>query len=293
MGKYSIRELEHLSGIKAHTIRIWEKRYALIHPERTETNIRLYSDRDLKKIINVSLLNAHGFKISKIAGMSEAEITEQVLHLSKSNDDRSIHINQLMAAMVELDEEKFESALSGFFLRYNFEQTLTEIVYPFLQRTGILWQTGNVSPAQEHFISNLIRQKIIVGIDGLPLRTEGRESALLFLPEHELHEIALLFCHYLLRKAGHRVIYLGQAVPHSDLVEVFHTYRPKLLVTVLTVPIPNLSCSEYLSMLVRDLAGARIVVSGLQVRELPIPDLPPRVEVVRDADELSHVVRFV
>ncbi|HEU5145214.1 MAG TPA: MerR family transcriptional regulator, partial [Chryseosolibacter sp.] len=202
MAKYSIKELEHLSGIKAHTIRIWEKRYSLIRPQRTETNIRFYADNDLKKIINVSLLNAHGFKISKIAEMSDREIAQQVLKLSETDNNHSIHINQLVAAMVHLDEEKFESTLSGFFMRYNFEQTLTQIVYPFLEKTGILWQTGNVSPAQEHFISNLIRQKVIVGIDGLPLKAGSRKTALLFLPEHELHEIGLLFCHYLLRKAG-------------------------------------------------------------------------------------------
>src|SRR5687768_11605709 len=115
MGKYSIKELEKLSGIKAHTIRIWEKRYSLIKPQRTDTNIRFYYDGDLRKIINVSLLNANGFKISKIAEMPEAEVTEKVLELSNTKHDHSIHINQLVTAMVNLDEQKFETALSGFF----------------------------------------------------------------------------------------------------------------------------------------------------------------------------------
>src|SRR5688572_19276891 len=241
MGQYSIKELEHLSGIKAHTIRIWEKRYALINPRRTETNIRLYSDNDLKKIINVSLLNTNGFKISRIAGMSEHEIIQKVLELSDARNDYSIHINQLMLAMVHLDEEKFETTLSGLFLRYNFEQTMTHIVYPFLEKTGVLWQTHNISPAQEHFISNLIRQKVIVGIDGLPLQSDGGKTALLFLPEHELHEIGLLFCHYMLRKHGFRTIYLGQAVPHTDLQKVYAEYRPDIMVTSLTTAIPKIS----------------------------------------------------
>lgn len=285
MGKYSIKELEHLSGIKAHTIRIWEKRYSLINPKRTSTNIRFYSDDDLKKIINVSLLNAHGFKISKIAGMSDEEITRKVLELSDTDNDHSIHINQLVTAMVQLDEEKFETALSGFFLRYNFEQTMTRIVYPFLQKTGVLWQTHNISPAQEHFISNLIRQKVIVGIDGLPLQSDG-DRALLYLPENELHEIGLLFSHYLLRKAGYRTIYLGQAVPYSDLLQVFNHYRPALLVTALTTPLSGMSVEDYLDLLAADFSCRKILVSGLQVQHLSCSPSDNRVETVRNITEL-------
>lgn len=268
MGRYSIKELEHLSGIKAHTIRIWEKRYSIIQPERTDTNIRFYSDDDLRKIINVSLLNCSGYKISKIAEMSDTEINQKVLDLSTATHNHSIHINQLVAAMVQLDEEGFEKALSGFFLRYNFEQTMTEIVYPFLEKTGILWQTGNISPAQEHFISNLIRQKIIVGIDGLPLQSDSKRIAILFLPEHELHEIGLLFCHYLLRKSGYRTIYLGQAVPYNDLAEIFKQYQPQLLVTILTSPLQNMTLEQYLNMLAADFAGAKVFVSGSQLKHI-------------------------
>ena len=280
MGKYSIKELEQLSGIKAHTIRIWEKRYSLITPQRTDTNIRFYSDEDLKKIINVSLLNSNGFKISKIAEMSGEEIAQKVLDLSDRQSDHSLHINQLVLSMVQLDEEKFETALSGFFLRYNFEQTMTEIVYPFLRKTGVLWQTHNISPAQEHFISNLIRQKIIVGIDGLPLPSENSKSAILFLPEGELHEIGLLFCHYLLRKAGFRTIYLGQAVPHRDLLSVFTEYQPEILVTSLTTALPKAAVKDYLHLLARDFPCGRILVSGLQIQNIENQAVPEPVMII-------------
>ena len=280
MGKYSIKELEQLSGIKAHTIRIWEKRYSLITPQRTDTNIRFYSDGDLKKIINVSLLNSNGFKISKIAEMSGEEIAQKVLDLSDRQSDHSLHINQLVLSMVQLDEEKFETALSGFFLRYNFEQTMTEIVYPFLRKTGVLWQTHNISPAQEHFISNLIRQKIIVGIDGLPLPSENSKSAILFLPEGELHEIGLLFCHYLLRKAGFRTIYLGQAVPHRDLLSVFTEYQPEILVTSLTTALPKAAVKDYLHLLARDFPCGRILVSGLQIQNIENQAVPEPVMII-------------
>lgn len=277
MGKYSIKELEQLSGIKAHTIRIWEKRYSLIRPQRTETNIRFYSDHDLKKIINVAQLNNHGYKISKIAEMTEHELTQKVLELSETENDKSLHIDQLILAMINLDEERFETALSGFFMRYNFEQTITDIVYPFLEKTGVLWLTKNITPAQEHFISNLIRQKIIVGIDGLPLQSDSPKKALLFLPEHELHEIGLLFYHYLLRKAGYRTIYLGQAVPHADLRQVYEVYQPEMLVTALTTALTDTPVPAYLERLALDFPCRQILVSGLQVRHLSQNLTLPRV----------------
>ena len=289
MGKYSIKELEHLSGIKAHTIRIWEKRYSIIQPERTATNFRLYSDDDLKRIINVALLNSHGYKISKIAAMSDAEITQKVLDLSNTNSDHSIHINQLVTAMVHLDEEKFETALSGFFLRYNFEQTMTDIVYPFLEKTGVLWQTYNISPAQEHFISNLIRQKLFVGIDGLPLNAHSENTAVLFLPENELHEIGLLFAHNLLRKSGYRTIYLGQAVPHSDLRDVFKFYQPRILVTSLTTAIPDMAIEDYLKRLALDFDCDKILVSGFQVQSLSYVCPYERVKIVKKAADLLEL----
>lgn len=289
MGKYSIKDLEQLSGIKAHTIRIWEKRYTLINPQRTETNIRFYSDHDLQKIINVAQLNNHGYKISRIAEMSEHELTQKVLELSETENDKSLHIDQLILAMINLDEEKFETALSGFFMRYNFEQTITDIVYPFLEKTGVLWLTKNITPAQEHFISNLIRQKIIVGIDALPLQSHSPKRALLFLPENELHEIGLLFYHYLLRKAGYRTIYLGQAVPHSDLRQVYNVYRPEILVTSLTSATSNMPVSEYLQLLARDFPCKQILVSGMQVRHIGQKSAVPRVSLFGNIAEFTDL----
>lgn len=294
MAKYSIKELEQLSGIKAHTIRMWEKRYAIINPKRTDTNIRFYSDEDLKKIINVSLLNSNGFKISKIAEMTGHEIIRKVLEISETKNDNSIHINQLILAMINLDEAKFETALSGFFMRYNFEQTITEIVYPFLEKTGVLWQTHNITPAQEHFLSNLIRQKLIVGIDGLPLQTDSPKKAILFLPEKELHEIGLLFCHYLLRKGGYHTIYLGQAVPHGELRQVFEVYHPDMLVTILTTNLPEFrGADSYLKLLSTDFPCAQILVSGQAVRKHEEKCIFERVRIFRNLPEFKELSGFV
>lgn len=292
MGNYSIKELEQLSGIKAHTIRIWEKRYSLINPQRTNTNIRFYSDEDLKKIINVSLLNSHGIKISKIAGMSDDEISRKIIEITQSDSDISIHINQLMVAMVDLDEEKFEKSLSGLFLRYDFDQAITAIIYPFLEKIGILWQTDHITPGQEHFIANLIRQKIIVAIDGLPLPPADRKKVLLFLPEGELHEIGLLFYHYLARKAGYRTIYLGQTVPHKDLKEVYAFHRPEILITCITTGLQDTTMKEYLSRLATDFPCDQILVSGLQVQQMAFEHPSDRVFIFKKVEELKDLLRI-
>jgi DNA-binding transcriptional MerR regulator len=266
MGKYSIKELEHLSGIKAHTIRIWEKRHKIIVPSRTPTNIRTYTDDDLKKIINVSLLNNYGIKISKIAKMSAADMNERILQIAELKNDSAIHIDQLIVAMMDMEEEGFEKILGNLILRYGFERTVTEIVYPFLERIGILWQTQNITPAHEHFISNLIRQKIIVAIDSLPIPPKTSKKVMLFLPEHEMHELGLLFYHYLTRKAGLRTYYLGQSVPHTDLVSIFAAHSPDVLLTSVTSTLTP-SLANYLEQLSNDFPEVPILMSGIQVRE--------------------------
>jgi DNA-binding transcriptional MerR regulator len=266
MGQYSIKELEQLSGIKAHTIRIWEKRHKIIEPSRTATNIRYYSDLDLKKIINVSLLNNYGIKISKIADMSLDDVNKKVLEISELQNDKGVHIDQMVIAMIDMEEELFEKILNNLILRFGFEKTITEIIYPFLEKIGILWQTQNITPAHEHFISNLIRQKIIVAIDGLPIPPKTSKKILLFLPEGEMHELGLLFYHFLIRKSGYRTYYLGQNVPHEDLISVYKVHQPDFMLTsitsTLTVPIES-----YLERLANDFGQTKILASGYQVQK--------------------------
>lgn len=232
MGSYSIKDLEKLSRVKAHTIRIWEKRYGLLAPERTGTNIRFYSDEDLRKLLNISLLNNNGVKISKVANMSDAQLRAQVLEMQNEHEGITDHVESLILAMTELDEERFEKVMGNCVLRSGFEATMLEVIQPFLQRVGVLWLIDAVKPGQEHFISNLIRQKVISAIDGLvPVKHEKPLTILFFLPEGELHEMGLLFGHYLARKHGHKSIYLGQSVPFEDLAPVVEHRRPDTLVT--------------------------------------------------------------
>jgi len=266
MGQYSIKELEQLSGIKAHTIRIWEKRHKIIEPSRTATNIRYYSDLDLKKIINVSLLNTYGIKISKIADMSLDDVNKKVLEISELQNDKGVHIDQMVIAMIDMEEELFEKILNNLILRFGFEKTITEIIYPFLEKIGILWQTQNITPAHEHFISNLIRQKIIVAIDGLPIPPKNSKKILLFLPEGEMHELGLLFYHFLIRKSGYRTYYLGQNVPHEDLISVYKVHQPDFMLTSITSNL-TVSIEKYLEQLTNDFGQTKILASGYQVQK--------------------------
>lgn len=268
MGKYSIKELEQLSGIKAHTIRIWEKRHRLVEPKRTPTNIRYYSDEDLKKIINVSLLNTHGVKISKIVDLSAEEINRKVAELSAAKDSIEIYIDQMVLAMIDMEEEQFERILASLILKFGFERAITEIVYPFLEKIGVLWLTNNISPAQEHFISHLVRQKLIVAIDGLPLAPKTSKRVLLFLPENELHELGLLFYHYISKKDGFRTYYLGQSVPYNDLKSVIGAHQPAIIVSSFTtVPQAN-SLDAYLNRLATDFPETTILVSGHVLKKI-------------------------
>ncbi len=226
MAVYSIKELEKLSGIKAHTIRIWEKRYGLFDPHRTNTNIRYYTDNDLKKVLNVSLLNRHGIKISSIAKLNDLELKEEIIRVSSSFDSSDTLIDSMVLSMIDFDEYKFDAMVDKSINKIGLQSTLTDVLYPFLAKVGILWQSGDVYPAQEHFVSYLIRQKIIAATDRLPntFNPEGKKF-LLYLPEGEWHEITLLFSQYLIRATNHEVIYLGQSVPYSDVLAIAASKR--------------------------------------------------------------------
>ncbi len=263
MAYYSIKDLEKLSGIKAHTLRIWEKRYNLVEPKRTDTNIRFYDDHDLKKILNVALLNRNGFKISHIARYDNKEISDKINEISSTDQETETSIDNLVIAMIELDERKFEKILSRSIMQYGFEETILSVIYPFFVKIGLLWQTGAINPAQEHFISNLTRQKIIVAIDAI-VDTDDNNSKrfILFLPEGELHELGLLFYYYLIRKRGHRVVYLGQSVPFEDLERVVDIKPCDYILTSFNSSITGININEYISKLSKKFRKQNILFSA-------------------------------
>ncbi len=266
MSNYSIKDLEHLSGIKAHTLRIWEQRYNFIEPKRTDTNIRYYSDEDLKLILNISTLKENGYKISKIAKMSEAEMSTEVLKIAETNLRFPDQINALTLSMIDMDEDRFEKILSNNIIKYGFEKTMVNIIYPFLSKIGMLWQTGSILPAQEHFISNLIRQKMTVAIDGQYVtESESKGKWLLYLPEGELHELSLMFAAFLLRSRKYKVIYLGQNLPTEDLYEVKEIINPDFVLTICTAAPKKSEIQDYIDEVSQLFNSATMFVGGYQV----------------------------
>lgn len=219
MGKFSIKDLEHLSGIKAHTLRIWEKRYQLFEPERTKTNIRYYTDEDLKKLLNVTMLSNHGTKISKIVKMGDQELREAAKNVSLEGAENQHRIDELIVPMLSFNELEFNLLYEKNLEELGTEKTLTEVVYPFLQKVGALWLSNEVEPTQEHFVSSLIRQKLSVAIDQLPAPKRKAKKVVLFLPEGEYHELALLFFSYMYKKRGVQTFYFGQSVPLSKVIQ--------------------------------------------------------------------------
>lgn len=290
MSTYSIKDIEKFTGIKAHTIRIWEKRYGVIDPERTDTNIRYYSDSDLKKLLNISILNRNGFKISDIVWMGEDELSEKVLQVTQRIYDADTQMEGLVVAMIELDELKFDKLLSSSIIKFGFEQAVLQVIYPFFERVGLLWQVGSITPAQEHFMSNLIRQKLLVAIDGLATGiANDSKTFLLFLPEGEWHEIGLLFSCYILRKRGYKVVYLGQSVPYDNLREVVSLRNCNVLLTQFISAISDENLVEYIDRLSTDFADLSIFMGGYQFLDRSI-GTPKNVTVYNDMNEFKSLI---
>ena len=262
MNAFTIKDLENLSGIKAHTIRIWEQRYSLLNPQRTETNIRYYTGDELQKVLNIALLNKYGYKISHIDRMTETEMNEKILSLSQAEAQQERTINEMIRTMVNMKTDEFEQIIDGCVRTKGIEKTILTIIFPFLERIGILWQTNHINPAQEHLASNIIRQKLIVGIDSLRPVLITNRSVLLFLPQHEYHELGLLFMHYLLKSRGIRVYYLGANVPLKDVEYVASLLKPDFLYSHLTSLASSFNFEKFLINTHNRMPDQTIVLSG-------------------------------
>lgn len=272
MNAFTIKDLENLSGIKAHTIRIWEQRYSFLRPQRTDTNIRYYNNDELKTILNVALLNKYGFKISHIDKMNQVEIKDRILSLSQIQAQQERIINEMIQCMVDLNIEEFEATLDNYIMARGIERSITQIIFPFLEKIGILWSTNHVNPAQEHIVTNIIRQKLIVGIESINTHMQVNKTILLFLPESEHHELGLLFISYLLRSRGVKVLYLGSNVPVNDVEYVLRIKKPDFIYTHLTSMGHNFNFEKFLNQLANKIKTTPIVVSGLvtqQYRKTP------------------------
>lgn len=246
---FSIKDLENLSGIKAHTIRIWEKRYNLLEPERTDTNIRLYNAENLQKLLNITLLYNNGFKISKIADLSAIqliELTQQVINKQSVNNHV---INAFKVAMVNFDTELFYNTYNNINKEKTFSAIFTDYFIPLLDEVGLLWQSETINPAHEHFIANLIKQKITYHIEQTKqnIKVSQPNTFVLYLPENEIHDIGLLFLYYELVNKGYHTIYLGPTMPLENLIDLTHTFKQITFLTYFTVAPTTEKINEYTS----------------------------------------------
>jgi methanogenic corrinoid protein MtbC1 len=284
MGKYSIKNLETLSGIKAHTIRIWEQRYGVITPDRTDTNIRTYCDTDLKKLLNIAMLNNSGLKISKISKLSDEDLSLEVQRIGESETEYPIQIDRLIVAMVDLDRSKFETILADCIETMGFEDTCINVLYPLLQKIGVMWLANSINPAQEHFISSLIIQKMYSAIDNLYTEGPKGRKVIFFLREGELHEMGLLFFRYLMEKRGFDTIYLGQSVPFEDLKQTVEAHKPDFLVTALVASPEDDFMEKYLKQLANSFKNTKIIASGYQISQFD-KKLPKNIIKVDDVNQ--------
>ena len=233
---FSIRDLENISGIKAHTIRIWEKRYNLLTPERSKTNIRYYSHQNLQKLLNIVLLNNNNYKISKISQMSDDQINTTARELAFNNSLNDDAINSLKLSMFKFDKVLFNTTYNSLLNKKTFGEIFKDIFIPFLEHLGLLWQTETILPVHEHFISNLITQKVQINTDELKYTQISSDKVyILFLPENEIHELGLLYLNYELVLRGHRTIYLGQNLPLNNLNIFFDIHDKITFITSMTV----------------------------------------------------------
>lgn len=286
MNFFSISDIENLTGIKAHTLRIWEQRHNLLNPKRKESKHRLYDNEDLKYILRVAFLYHNGYKISKIASLSEDEIKKLALDTTSGKENYQVFVNQLTEASIDFDQVRFEKILHNLILHLGFEKTVIQILFPLLNKIGLLWMTDKVSPAQEHFASALVIKKILVATDGLekPGSEEGAKKILLFTPEGEHHEIPILFMQYLLKKNSVSHVYAGKNVGIEVLRDFCKQHPITQLHCHLVTNLLSTDLNAYLSKISLSFPDKEILFSGPQARKVDSP--PPNIRILKDAEAM-------
>ena len=279
---FSIKDLENLSGIKAHTIRIWEKRYNLLEPERTETNIRYYNLASLQKLLNVSFLNNNGYKISKIAKLKRESIPLLVKEISEKSGSKENSINAFKLSMLNFDQALFYNTYESLAKEKSFKDIFYNIFIPLLSEIGVLWQTDSITPAHEHFITTLIRQKILVNTELLQAKNINKTSKtfVLYLPDNEIHELGLMFINYEIIAKGYHSTFLGQSVPLNNLTDLLSFYQDITFISYFTVKPDKEDILHYLVELnekVLKNSGSQCWILGKQLEEFDFKTLPKQI----------------
>ena len=291
---FSIKDLENISGIKAHTIRIWEKRYQLLRPERTDTNIRRYSLNNLRELLNITLLYNHGFKISKIASLDQDEIPIMVREIALKSNSEQVTINAFKLSMVNFDTVLFDATFDEIILQNDFEFVFINIFMPLMKELGILWQTNAISPSHEHFITNLIKQKIHIQTELLQkeyIPQHNNKVFVLYLPEDEIHELGILFLNYFILNHGYRTIFLGQSLQTESLETLLSFNGHLCFVTYLTVE-PNKDIidhylDDFFNKILKD-SNSHLAILGPQQVYLDMSILPKNIHTFKTVDAFKQ-----
>ena len=285
MNFFSISDIENLTGIKAHTLRIWEQRHNLITPKRKDSKHRFYDNDDLKYFLRIAFLYHNGYKISKIASLPEEEIRRLALDVTPGKENYQIFVNQLAEASIDFEQNRFEKILHNLVLHLGFEKTVIQVLFPLLNKIGLLWMTDSVSPAQEHFASSIIMKKIIMAIDGLDQpQVDGLRRVLIFAPEKEHHEIPLLFMHYLLRKNKVPVVYVGKNASLKVIKEFCIQQKVSELYFHLVTNLSFNDINAYLAKVSSEFPDKRIFFSGYSVVKVENPS--NNIELLKDASAM-------
>jgi len=293
---FSIKNLENLSGIKAHTLRIWEKRYNLLEPERTYTNIRRYSLDSLRKLLNVTLLYNHGFKISKIASLKQDEIPKLVRSIALKANSEQVAINAFKLSMINFDYELFDTNYEEILQHHDFEYLFMQVFMPLMRELGILWQTGAISPSHEHFITNLVKQKIHLQTELLKKNKfeQSQQSIfVLFLPENEIHELGILYLNYLILSKGYRTIFLGQSLQTTSLQTLYSYETQYNFVSYFTVEPNKDNIMSYLQDFHTQLLenyDSKLILFGPQQAFIDKDQLSDKIELHRSVE--SFVFKY-
>ncbi len=291
MEQYRINDLEKLTGIKAHTIRIWEKRYSLIEPSRTSTNRRFYNSTQLLKLMNISTLLAQGHKISNLAALSDQDIKtsiEQLQHSSSSDALIANFISDLTYAMLNFDEQHFEKVYAAVIAKLGLYEGTLQVLYPFLKNTGVLWRVNKTLPVEEHFASAIIRKKLIAATEGLPFPVPGSKKFLLFLPAEEWHEVGLLFGNYILRSKGCTTIYLGQNVPSGDIERIYNAVKPDFLLTFFISPKPADDVTAEIAAISKVSGATPLLVAGSKEMLTGVKFQAQKIVILKDVGSLAQ-----
>ncbi|WP_282124679.1 MerR family transcriptional regulator [Algibacter mikhailovii] len=290
---FSIKDLENLTGIKAHTIRIWEKRYNLLSPNRSDTNIRNYSLVSFQKLLNISYLNNNGLKISKIAQLKEEEIPIKVREIASRAKIEDHSINALKLAMINFDQVLFYSTYNNLLESKTFSEIFYDVFLPLLNEIGLLWQTDTITPAHEHFLSIHIKQKLLINIERLQLLEPKPKSKtfVLFLPDNEIHDIGLLFINYQLRSKGYHTIFLGESVPMASLTDLLEFFEEVTFISYFTVYPLKDELIEYINdfnELLLQNTNTRLQILGRQLETIELGDLPKQISTYSSIKNLME-----